>query len=115
MLLEISIYRIILGLISVIFLWNGISKFIHKENYQSVFKVLSTIIIWGSIFTLSFFPMISRTISHTLGLGENLNTLIFIGFVITFMAIFKLINITEKLERNISEIVRKDALEKIKK
>lgn len=115
MFLGISIYKMILGLISIMFLWNGISKFIRKEKYQSLFKVFSTIVIWGGILIFSFFPKISHTISNKLDLGENLNTLIFFGFVVTFIAIFKLINITEKLERNISEIVRREALNKINK
>lgn len=113
MILQISIYGIILGLISVLFLLTGILKFIRKEKNQSLFKLLATTIIWGGVFILSFFPNIAHIISVNLGLGENLNTLIFLGFVIIFFIIFKLLNQIEKMEHNISEIVRNEALEKL--
>jgi len=113
MILQISIYGIILGIISMIFLLNGILKFIRKEKNQSLFKLLATTIIWGGVFTLSFFPDIAHIISINLGLGENLNTLIFLGFVINFLIIFKLLNKIEKMESNISEIVRNETLYKL--
>ncbi len=113
MISDISIYQIILGTISIFFLVQRSLRFIRKERGQSLFKLLATIIIWGSIFIFSFFPNIAHTISRNLGLGENLNTLIFSGFVFVFLLIFKLLDQIEKLERNISEIVRKEALREL--
>lgn len=108
-----SIFQIILALVAIFFLASGILKFIKRAKSQTFFKLLMTIIIWGSIFFFSLFPKTAQGLSSTLGLGENLNTLIFIGFVIIFIIVFKLLSIIERLERNISEIVRKEALEKI--
>lgn len=113
MISDISIYRIILGIISTFFLVERGLRFAKKERNQSFFKLLTTFVIWGSIFIFSFFPDIAHIISRNLGLGENLNTLIFSGFVFVFLIIFKLLDNIEKLERNISEIVRKEALREL--
>ena len=114
MFINLSIYQIILALISLLFLTNGFLKFIKRENNQTVFKFISIIIIWGGILLFTIFPNATRIISVKLGMGENLNTLIFIAFVFIFIIIFKLLNIIERLEKNISEIVRKEALKDLK-
>lgn len=110
-----SIYQITLALVALLFLSNGLGKFIRRERSQTLFKFFLTIVVWGSILSLSIFPKTAQQMSSAIGLGENLNTLIFIGFVIIFIIVFKLLSIIEKLEHNISEIVRKEALEKIDK
>jgi hypothetical protein len=110
---HIPIVRIALVSVSALFLVDGILKFFKREERQTLFKLLSYLAIWGSILTLGLFPDASHAISQYLGFGENLNTLIFLGFATVFFAIFKLLNAVERLERNISEIVRREALEKL--
>ncbi|MGK2848753.1 MAG: DUF2304 domain-containing protein [Minisyncoccota bacterium] len=107
--------QLILICIALIFLGNGILKFIQRERGQTFFKFCMTLIIWGFVAFFAVFPGTAREISLALGLGENLNTLIFIGFVITFIILFKFLSILERLEHDISEIIRKEALTKIKK
>lgn len=105
-----SIYQILLATIALIFLLGAVSKFLKKESGQTFFKVLLSTIVWGAIFVFSLLPQSVHTISERLGLGSNLNTLIFIGFVLIFIILFKLLGIIERIERNISELVRKEAL-----
>jgi hypothetical protein len=111
--MQIPIIRIALVTVSALYLVDGIVKFFKREERQTLFKLLSYLAIWGSILTLGLFPDASHGISQLLGFGENLNTLIFLGFAVVFFAIFKLLNAVERLERNISEIVRREALEKL--
>lgn len=113
--MNISIYQIILGLIALTFIINGVLKFFKKEQGQTFFKFFITIFIWGSIFIFAIFPKLSHMLSQKIGLGENLNTLIFIGFVVVFAILFKMLNVLERTERNVSEIVRKEALSKLEK
>ncbi|MEK7109877.1 MAG: hypothetical protein AAB876_01505 [Patescibacteria group bacterium] len=80
-------------------------RFIRKEQGQSAFKLIATIFIWGGISYLAFFK---------LGSENNLNTFIFIGFVIVFFILFRLLSILEKNERLLTEIIRKDALKDLK-
>ena len=88
-------------------------RYLRHEKSQTLFKLLAAFAVWGTILILTIFPQISRIISEKLGMGENLNTLIFLGFVITFIIIFRLLRTIETLESNITEIVRKDALRNI--
>ncbi|MCX6751894.1 MAG: DUF2304 domain-containing protein [Candidatus Nomurabacteria bacterium] len=108
MIFYISIYKIILGLLSIYFIIEKIWRFYKKK--QSLFKSFLMVVIWSFVFLFSFFPDITHAISKYLGLGENLNTLIFLGFVVIFLFIFHLLDDIEKLESDISEIVRKEAL-----
>ena len=111
MTINLTFFQIILSGVSILFLGNGLWKFVKREKGQTFFKVLYTGIIWGGIIFLILFPDFPRNLSTKLGLGESLNVLIFIGFVLVFMAIFKLLNSIEKVEQTISSLVRKQALE----
>jgi len=110
-----SIVHLVLAGVAALFLLGGTVKFFKREERQTFFKLLANFVIWGAILTLALFPDVSHIVSQWLGFGENLNTLIFLGFVVALIALFKLLNATERLERNISEIVRREALEKLER
>ena len=109
----IIIFRFALVAIACLFIFSSFSKYLKRQKSQTVFKLLANIFIWIGIAVFAIFPKATHEISVNLGFGESLNTFIFIGFVIIFMILFKIINIIERTERNISEIVRKEALSKI--
>ena len=113
--MRLSIFHVVLVAVSVLFLINGAAKFFRREERQTLVKFLAYLAVWGSILTFGLFPGVSRFVSERLGFGENLNTMIFMGFVAVFVVLFKLINTVERLERNISEIVRREALEKLER
>lgn len=108
--MEISLIQIILALISLYFLLNRIIRFARKERTQTGFKLVVTLVVWGGVLFTSLFPVTVHTFSRSLGFGDNLNTLIFFGFVVVFIVIFKLLSSIEKLERGLTDIVRKEAL-----
>lgn len=113
--LSIPLARIILAFISLVFIIQRFIRYIKKEKAQTFFKLTSTTVIWGSVFLISLYPQFAYLISKKLGFGDNLNTLIFLGFILVFFLIFRLLRTIEKLEKDITEIVRKDALKSLKK
>ncbi len=113
--MQLPLINLVLVFVSGFFLITGAIKFFKREERQTFFKLFSYLVIWGSILTFGLFPRSSRSLSQFLGFGENLNTLIFFGFVVVFSALFKLVSSVERLERNISEIVRREALEKLER
>ena len=85
-------------------------KFLRKEQGQTLFKLLLTLAVWGGISYISLFPAHIRSVSRSFGFGENLNTFIFFGFVGIVAILFRLLSIVEKLERQLTDIVSKNAL-----
>ena len=105
-----TIIQLLLVILSTTIIVNRIARFLRREITQSVFKLTAFLIVWLLILVISLFPQTTNYISRKLGLGETLNPLIFAGFVAVFLLIFKLVNIIEKIERNMTEIVREQAL-----
>lgn len=111
--IQISIYQFLLVTLSLFFILDRIVRFVSKEKSQSFFKFVTTVIVWLTISVFVLYPALPRSISHVLGFGENLNTLIFIGFVVIFVILFKFLNFIENNESSITEIVRREALKDI--
>jgi hypothetical protein len=111
--MKLSIINLALVVVAALFMINGAVRYFKREERQTFFKLAAYLVIWGAVLTFGLFPHVTRIISQRLGFGENLNTLIFLGFVIVFIALFKLVTAVERLERSISEIVRREALEKL--
>lgn len=88
-------------------------RFFRREPSQSLPKVVTTVVIWGMIGAISVFPQLAYTIREALGLGNNFNTEIFIGFIILFALYFRMLSIIENLETTITELVRKEALREL--
>jgi hypothetical protein len=110
----ITMYQIMLAVIACCIIFARTMRFLKREHTQSVFKFLTFVFVWGSIAAVALFPGIAHWIRRTFGFGENFNTLIFIAFVILFSLFFRLLTIIERIENSITEIVRKEALTKVK-
>lgn len=111
--MSISIYRLVLIAVSALVVVDRLIRFLKKEESQSFFKLFSTLIIWLPILIISVNPDAAYSIINRLGLGQNLNPLIFISFILVFALLFKLLSLIENLERNITKIVREQALKEI--
>lgn len=113
--MSFHIYQIIIIFISVFMIYQGISNYIKGKNGQTIYKLLLRIIIWGGMSLIAMIPNILNILAKTLGIIDNINAVILTGFLLVFLMIFKLLSAIEKLEQQISEITRKEALKEIKK
>lgn len=104
----------ILICISLWFIGSGFVAFVRHEHNQTAYKFVTTFVIWGGILFTSLFPEEVHRFSRQMGFGENLNTLIFFGFVVLFVLFFRLLRGIESLEKNITDLVRQNALMEIK-
>lgn len=107
-----TIPQIILALISAYFFIERQRQYFSHSYAQSFLKYFSTTIIWGICFTIAIFPSLAHTLSVTLGFGNNYNTLIFTAFVIVFVILSKILNLIERIEKNITTLTQEIALTK---
>ena len=110
MLFGISIIRWILIGLALFFIADRFLRFVKKETGQTFYKLFSTLLIWGAVLIISIFPDFAYFISSKLGMGKSLNTLIFFGFVVVFMILFGILAAIEKIEKEITKIVREIGL-----
>lgn len=93
---------------------NGVSKYVRRERRQTLLKLVASVLIWGAIAVFALAPAWARALSSRAGFGDSLDGVIFTGFIVVFAILFKLLAIIERLERNLSEIVRAQALAEIR-
>jgi len=112
---NITIYQVIVAAVAFGIIVNRSVRFARREKAQSIFKYLTVVFVWGMIGSIALFPSIAHWIRRQFGFGQNFNTMIFIAFVILFVLFFRVLAIIEKIESQITEIVRKEALKNIER
>lgn len=59
---------------------------------------------------VAVYPNSTMYFAKLIGIEGNINAVILTGFLLVFLLIFKLLSAIEKIEQNISELTRKEAL-----
>ena len=117
--MKIQIYQIVILAISSVMLFQGVKNFVKRETGQTFLKLAVRLIVWGGMAVITVYPDITIVVAKAIGIVDNINAAIMIGFLLIFLLIFKLLSAIEKIEQNISELTRKDSLkdldEKIEK
>jgi hypothetical protein len=108
--MKIQIYQIIVVSISAIMLFQGAKEFFKRESGQTFLKFAVRIIVWGGMGSVAVYPNSTEFVARLLGIEGNINAVIITGFLLVFLIIFKLLSAIEKIEQNISEITRREAL-----
>jgi len=113
--MNFHLYQLIILAISAFMIYQGIANYIKGKSGQTFYKLLIRIAIWGGMAFVTLFPNTLNLLAKTLGIIDNLNAVILTGFLLVFLMIFKLLSAIERLEQQISEVTRKDALGNIPK
>lgn len=108
--MKIQFYQIVVIVVSSIMLFQGAKEFFKRESGQTFIKFLARLIVWGGMGTIAVYPNSTLFFARLLGMEDNFNAVVMIGFLLVFLLIFKLLSAIEKIEQNISELTRKEAL-----
>jgi len=111
--MKLQIYQIVVIAISSVMLFIGTKDFIKREAGQTLLKYVVRLIVWGGMGAVAVYPNTTILVARFLGIEDNLTAVVIIGFVLVFLIIFKLLSAIEKIEQNVSELTRKDALQGI--
>lgn len=111
--MKLHLYQIIVSVIAVVMIFQGVKNFIRGKSGQTVLKLSARIAVWGGMAFIALYPAFTITLAKIVGLEGNVNAVILTGFLLVFLIIFKLLSAIERLEQNISELTRKDALKEI--
>ncbi len=108
--MKVHLYQVIVVAISSVMLYLGIKEFVNRETGQTVLKLLVRLTVWGGMALIAIYPELTLVLARVMGIVDNFNAVILMGFLLVFLMLFKLLSAIEKIEQNISEITRKDAL-----
>lgn len=108
--MKIHFYQVIMVGVSSVMLFAGVREYLKREAGQTLLKLFVRIIVWGGMGIVAIFPNSTIIIAKLLGIEDNMNAVMLTGFLLVFLLIFKLLSAIEKIEQNISELTRKEAL-----
>lgn len=108
--MKIHLYQVVIVAISSVMLFQGVKEFVKREAGQTVLKLMVRLVVWGGMALIAVYPNFTWFLSKIIGIEDNINAVMLTGFLFVFLIIFKLLSAIEKLEQNISEITRKEAL-----
>jgi hypothetical protein len=108
--MKVHLYQIVVVAIASVMLFQGIKEFAKRETGQTVLKLMVRLFVWGGMALIAVYPDFTYYVSKIIGIQDNINAVLLTGFLFVFLIIFKLLSAIEKLEQNISELTRKDAL-----
>lgn len=111
--MKISLYQIIVVAVSSVMLFIGIKDFVRREAGQTFLKLVVRVVVWGGMALVAIYPNFTMLLAKLIGIEGNINAVILTGFLLIFLIIFKLLSAIEKIEQNVSELTRKDALQQL--
>jgi hypothetical protein len=82
-----------------------------KKKNINLGQFLIWLIIWLSAIVVIWYPQVTTYLADILGVGRGVDLVIYVSVVAVFYLMFRLLVRIEKIERDITKIVRSDAIE----
>jgi len=104
-------YQYIVPLICAVFLLRIGIQYVKRR--RSIFSTVVWTIFWSTIAVLAFAPhIVSTLLAKVFGFADNVHAVLFIGLGLSFLIIFYLSSVVDKLETQLTSLVRRMALQK---
>ncbi len=108
--IQLEIYQWLVPLIAIFFMYRIIAQF--RANKRLLFGTVIWLLFWIVITVLAIFPdLISFSVAEALGFKSHINAIIFVALGFLFLLVFYLSSSMDRMDRQITELVRRIALE----
>lgn len=111
--LLMTIFQILIFIFVAFVIGKAIVRLAKKEISAALFCLWA--VFWLVIALVAFFPATISWLAALVGVGRGVDLAIYIAIFVLFYIIFKMNSRLNKIEKNISEIVRKNAFGSHKK
>jgi len=108
-----SIFQIVIVLVTIIIIYKAFIRFRRKEI--NAFLLGMWILFWIMILIIDLQPNIINFIANFVGIGRGVDLVIYISLFVIFYLFFCLLVRINKIDKNISELTRKIALDEFEK
>jgi hypothetical protein len=98
---------LIVGIIGII-----VSILRFRDGKMSLNMLLVWSVIWVLLIIFSIYPDTTSLLASTTGIGRGLDVILIIGLMGSYYFIFKIYNLIENIEEDITELVREIALQR---
>ena len=105
--------QLIVSLIGILVIAKAIKQL--KNNEFTLFQFLIWLVIWGLAAYFVFFPDASNTLADFIGVGRGSDALVYLSVLALFYGFYRVYIKIEKIERNLTKLVRHEAIKNIKK
>lgn len=108
-LLQIEIYQWLVPLIGLYFIYRTINQYVKKR--RTILAAVVWVMFWIGVITLAIIPnQVSFKIASILGFKSNVTAVIWVSIGMLFFFVFYLSSTVERLENQLTDLVRKLAL-----
>lgn len=101
-------FQIIVLIAILIILFKAGKRFFKKEISFLLFLIWA--IVWLGVGAITVFPVIIENAAVYLGIGRGVDLVTYVSIIVIFYVLFKIIIKQNKLEKNITEMVRNIAV-----
>lgn len=105
--------QIILVLVVAVIILRLIFQLRHKAI--SLAEFFGWFLIWLVAIVIVLYPQITSFLAIKVGVGRGVDLVVYVSLILIFYLLFRLLIRIEKTEKEITKIVRRDALEEEKK
>lgn len=108
--MNVNVYQWVVPLIALFYVVRLVNQ--YKVKKRLIKGTIFWFVFWVSISILAIIPdNISIGLAKVLGFKDNVNAIIFVGVFFQFLFLYYLSNTVERLERKVTDLVRKIAIE----
>lgn len=102
----------VIQIIIIIFALFALSRAIlrFKDNKLTKNEFVFWILIWGAVILISVIPSVISPLSSVFGIGRGMDLIVYISIIILFYLIFRLYVKLESVEKEITLVVRRIAI-----